>query len=128
MFDLEQLPLRSFRRYLSLEGADLIVADHTGDCIGYALATYRRGGRIGRIISLAVVDHASGRGIGRALVEAIVAAARLRTIAVLRLEVRADNLAAQRLYERAGFHRTGLKRDYYADLCDAVSYERVISE
>ncbi len=126
VFHLEQLPVRSFQRYLRIPSADLIVADHQGDCVGYALATYRAGGRAGWLISLAVSTRASGRGIGMALLQAIEDAARSRGFAALKLETRADNEAAIRLYDRAGYMCTGLKRAYYGDLCDAVVYERML--
>lgn len=124
VFHLEQLPVRSFQRYLRIASADLIVADHGGSCVGYALATYRADRRAGWLISLGVSTRASGRGIGMALLQAIEAAARQRGFAALKLETRADNDAAIRLYERVGYRRTGLKRDYYGDHCDAVVYER----
>ncbi len=40
------------------------------------------------------------------------------------LEVRADNLGAQKLYERLGFAPSGLRRSYYRDGCDARLYAR----
>lgn len=71
VFHLEQLPVRSFNRYLRIASADLIVADHAGECVGYALATYRADRRAGWLISLAVSTRASGRGIGAALLRAV---------------------------------------------------------
>lgn len=127
VFHLEQLPVRSFQRYLRIPSADLIVADHDGDCVGYGLATYRADRRAGWLISLAVSTRAAGRGIGRALLQAIEDGARARGFAAIKLESRADNQAAIRLYERAGYRRTGLKRDYYGDRCDAVVYERNVT-
>jgi ribosomal-protein-alanine acetyltransferase len=124
VFHLEQLPVRSFQRYLRLPSADLIVAEHGGDFVGYGLATYRADRRAGWLISLAVSTRASGRGVGMALLQTIEAAARTRGFAALKLETRADNDAAIRLYDRAGYRRIGLKRDYYGDNCDAVVYER----
>ena len=40
------------------------------------------------------------------------------------LEVRADNAAAQRLYDRHGFVRTGVRRGYYAGGVDALVLTR----
>ncbi|MGB3840666.1 MAG: GNAT family N-acetyltransferase, partial [Rhodanobacter sp.] len=44
----------------------------------------------------------------------------------LRLEVRPDNAAAIRLYERAGFRRFGAYRRYYEDGTDAWRYEQAL--
>ena len=64
-----------------------------------------------RIISLAVDPDWQGRGIGEQLLEA--AFQRLRELGrtEVRLEVRPENLAARRLYEKLGFRPVGEFRD-----------------
>jgi ribosomal protein S18 acetylase RimI-like enzyme len=54
------------------------------------------------IHDLAVAPTHRGRGIGQSLLEAIEAAARSRGACRITLEVRDDNVVAQRLYERMG--------------------------
>jgi ribosomal protein S18 acetylase RimI-like enzyme len=54
------------------------------------------------IHDLAVAPRYRGRGIGQALLEAIEVAARERGGCRITLEVREDNVVAQRLYERMG--------------------------
>jgi ribosomal protein S18 acetylase RimI-like enzyme len=54
------------------------------------------------IHDLAVAPTHRGRGIGQSLLEAIEAAARNRGACRITLEVRDDNVVAQRLYERMG--------------------------
>ena len=51
--------------------------------------------------------------MGRVLLDALLAEAVRRGTAAVLLEVRADNVAARTLYERAGFERIGLRRRYY---------------
>lgn len=59
------------------------------------------------------VDPAfQGRGIGRALLRGLLAAADARHATVF-LEVRTDNEAARALYESEGFAVVGLRRRYY---------------
>jgi len=73
--------------------------------------------------TIAVAAAAQGTGVGsRLLVELLEEAARRRQRRVS-LEVRADNLAAQRLYERHGFVRTGVRRGYYPGGVDALVLE-----
>jgi len=64
-----------------------------------------------RIISLAVDPDWQNRGIGEQLLEA--AFQRLRELGrtEVRLEVRPENLAARRLYEKLGFRPVGEFRD-----------------
>lgn len=59
----------------------------------------------GEIKSMRTAPHATGRGVGRALLEAIVAEARQRGYHRLNLETGSTGAfaAALRLYERAGF-------------------------
>lgn len=59
------------------------------------------------IHDLAVLPEHRGRGIGRALLRAVEAAARERGCARLTLEVLANNEQARRLYERAGLAQAG---------------------
>ncbi|SCL19655.1 ribosomal-protein-alanine N-acetyltransferase [Micromonospora nigra] len=63
--------------------------------------------------NIAVRRDAQRRGVGRLLLEALLAeAARLGTRDTL-LEVAADNVAAQRLYAAYGFEPIGVRRGYY---------------
>jgi len=128
VFDFEQLTTRAFRRYLGLAGADLLVATWRETVVGYGLASYRRGSRRGYVSSIAVATRATGRGIGMRLLEALRTEALARGMVALRLEVRRDNLAAQRLYERAGYAVIGERPGYYADFCDAIVMEAPLAE
>ena len=71
----------------------------------------------GEIKSMRVHDEFLGRGVGRALLDHVVAAARLRRYVSLWLETGSTEefLPAQRLYERAGFVRCGPFEGYRED-------------
>jgi ribosomal-protein-alanine N-acetyltransferase len=69
----------------------------------------------GHICQLAVGPAWRRRGIGGALVRALMVEAVARMCAFVTLEVRASNVAAQRLYERFGFAAAGVRRGYYSD-------------
>ena len=62
-----------------------------------------------------------GRGIGKALMQATLAAARERGYTRVELTVRADNLRAKSLYEACGFGVEGLCRNYM--LIDGKYYD-----
>lgn len=61
------------------------------------------------LIGLMVLPASTGQGTGRALVEALIAEARLANgLQLIALSVNASSLRVVRLYERAGFVRYGL--------------------
>jgi [ribosomal protein S18]-alanine N-acetyltransferase len=65
------------------------------------------------INNLAVRPELRGRGLGTQLLEGVIAeAAHLGAIEVT-LEVRESNEPARRLYEKAGFRRDGVRKNYY---------------
>jgi putative acetyltransferase len=62
-----------------------------------------------------VEDHARGRGVAGAVLDALTAAARGAGIGVLRLETGVVSHAARALYERAGFRYRAAFADYRTD-------------
>ena len=67
----------------------------------------------GYIGNVAVTAPARRRGVGRALVEALLEEGRKRGLAFLTLEVRRSNAPARALYESCGFEIVGVRRNYY---------------
>jgi ribosomal-protein-alanine N-acetyltransferase len=75
--------------------------------------------------TMAVAPEQQGRGVGALLLGELLEEAARRRQRVVSLEVRAGNGRAQRLYERHGFVRTGVRRGYYEpDGEDAVLMTR----
>ena len=74
--------------------------------------------------TIAVAPRSQGKGLGRELLEALVAEAVGRGCAQLFLEVRVDNDRAISLYERTGFERQGRRANYYGDGVDALILRR----
>ena len=72
-------------------------------------------------------DH-QGSGLGRRLVEDLLAHARERGCTRVLLEVREDNAAARRLYDRLGFEQVAVRRGYYGPGLDAVVMQLVLTE
>ncbi|WP_206448314.1 ribosomal protein S18-alanine N-acetyltransferase [Agrococcus sp. KRD186] len=91
--------------------------------LGYA--GLRSVGVEGDVQTIAVVDEARGRGIGRALLAELLVEAERRGVRELFLEVRADNPAARALYESVGFREIGVRPRYYQpEDIDAVAMKR----
>jgi [ribosomal protein S18]-alanine N-acetyltransferase len=71
------------------------------------------GGEVADVMTIAVAPGGQGQGLGRRLLDELVARARGDGARYLMLEVRADNEPAQRLYERAGFELLTTRPRYY---------------
>lgn len=125
-FDSDQLDRRALRHAIRSATVLALVAerDPDGPLAGYALVQMRRGSTIGRLTSLAVAPAQAGRGLGRHLLERTEAAARDAGCDRMRLEVRADNAAATRLYERMSYDALGRVDDYYEDGTAALRFEK----
>jgi ribosomal-protein-alanine acetyltransferase len=93
--------------YLVAEGEALDLID------GYAgLLAPARSGQAD-IQTIAVAPHARRRGLGRALMLALLDEARHRGATEVFLEVRADNPNAEALYLSLGFEQIGVRPKYY---------------
>jgi len=80
---------------------------------GYAGLMFIPGGVQADVLTIAVRPAYWGKGIGSALLGALLAAARDRGCTEVFLEVRADNARAHGLYLRRGFEELGVRRGYY---------------
>lgn len=78
----------------------------------------------GDVQTIAVAPRAQGQGVGRELLDLLLAEAAGRHCSQVFLEVRADNTTAIALYQRRGFEPTGLRRGYYGPGQDAVLMRR----
>jgi [ribosomal protein S18]-alanine N-acetyltransferase len=123
-FTTDHLSARQYRLHLdSPTGLVLAAVDGSG-LLGKALVFFRRNSAVARLYSIAVAHGARGRGIGEALLAQAERAARRRGATHMRLEVRQDNAAAMRLYERRGYTRFAERPGYYEDGGDAWRYEK----
>src|SRR5699024_9242392 len=89
---------------------------------GYVVVLFRRNTRLARVYSLAVSPQARGQGLARALLNAAENAA--QGAVFMRLEVRADNISAQQLYQSLGYRQFGLFHNYYEDQQLALRYQK----
>jgi ribosomal-protein-alanine N-acetyltransferase len=97
-----------------------LVAEADGDgpdarpvIAGYAGLMFVPGGLAADVLTIAVRESRWGLGIGSALLDELIRAARERDRTELFLEVRADNPRAHGLYVRRGFAEIGVRRGYY---------------
>ena len=67
------------------------------------------------IDNIAVFGHHRKKGVGTAIVEALIREAQRRNSEFISLEVRPSNQVAVRLYTRLGFVEEGRRRNFYTD-------------
>lgn len=124
-FTEDQISRRQFRWMLSRGHCALIVAaSDTLPMAGYILVLFHRGTSLGRIYSLAVDNQMRGQGVAQQLLRAAEEAALEHDCLALRLEVRTDNTAAIRLYQRLGYRQFGIYQDYYEDHAPALRFQK----
>ncbi len=105
----------------SPHGHYLVAVTETGTVVAYAgLLSPRTSGQAD-IQTIAVVPAARRSGLGRALMNALLAEARTRGATEVFLEVRADNPGAKSLYDGLGFEEIAVRPHYYQpDDVDAI--------
>ena len=92
---------------------------------GHAIATMTEGS--GELLLIAVGPEFRRGGVAKAMLHRILTEWDCRGLKEGWLEVRADNTPAIRLYEAAGFHHSGRRRQYYFDGTDAVLMTRLLN-
>lgn len=95
---------------LAMPGVWLTLATIDGATCGFALA--RATGDEAELLLIATMPAVRRRGVGGALLRAVVAESKSRMVKSLYLEMRAGNDAAA-LYRAAGFIKVGERRSYY---------------
>jgi ribosomal-protein-alanine N-acetyltransferase len=123
-FVVERMSERQLRRHLESLSAEILVATRERRLVGAAVVFFRRSSDIARLYSIAVAASERGNGLGEALLARAAHTAHRRGGRRLRLEVRSDNQAAQRLYERLGYRHFDSHSAYYEDGQDAFRYEK----
>lgn len=112
---------------LSLPGSFLLIARSGSKTLGFALV--RTVADEAELLLIAVRPDGQRSGVGVKLIQNVTLRLEHAGVKILHLEVRADNPALA-FYNRLGFEKIGLRRDYYrghdGKLTDAVTLRRRI--
>ncbi len=94
---------------------------------GYIVANVSLKKRLGHILSFAVKPSSQRKGVGTALLKKLETILKRLNIQEIILEVRLSNIGAISLYEREGFKRKAISKNYYEDGEDALVMKKQIS-
>ena len=122
LFDIQPWTEAQFWGELALEDRRLFAAVDGDALVGYA--DLRIASDETEILNIAVRTADQGKGVGYALLRAMLDASDDVAAQRVLLEVRAGNDIAIKLYERNGFRTVGHRPNYYALGVDGVLMER----
>lgn len=102
---------QSFREAAAKEENIYVVAEESGEILGYAGAW----GVFGEadITNVCVREDSRKKGIGVNLLYFLMEEGKKADIKTFFLEVRESNVAAIKLYEKLGFHKVGIRKNFY---------------
>lgn len=126
-FPGDRLSRRKLRYLLLKARADLWVYEESDEVLGSAVVLYRQDSPGARLYSLIVHPATRGRGVAAALLDHAEQAALERGCTLMRLEVREDNQAAIRLYDKHGYQVAGRTANYYQDHSSAIRMRKVLT-
>ncbi len=88
-----------------------VVAEVDNDIVGYG-SVYVVVGEA-EIINIAVKESYRGNGVGKVIVMSLIKEAKHRGAKKFFLEVRESNVTAIHLYEKCGFEKNGIRKNFY---------------
>jgi ribosomal protein S18 acetylase RimI-like enzyme len=103
----------AFRQWMAISPDGLILAERGAELVGYALAAVVRGGEAAWALTLCVRPEVRARGVGRALMRAIIERVKGWDAKMLLLTVAPGNTSAVRLFRSLGFAQIEVCDDYF---------------
>lgn len=124
VFDGDRLSRKSLNYYISNPRSTMIAAEYQNRFAGYALVAFRKGSPVARLYSIAIDPDFYGHGIGQKLMARCEEAAQARGATSLELEVRKDNNAAIKMYQKLGYEHFDDYEEFYEDDMDAMRFRK----
>ena len=110
------------RHYMRFPGPECVVAEVEGKAVGFCLAASEKGA--GYIITMDVLAAYRRRGIASALLESVEQRLAARQVREVWLETATDNNAAIAFWQRRGYRKRGVRKDYYPGGRDAFTMRK----
>lgn len=122
----DQLNRRSLRHFIRATTCEFWCLEEDQCLLGYGLLLFRKNSQSARLYSLAIAPQAQGRKLGKQLLQHLEQRAFQRSCQFIHLEVRQDNEAALKLYQRMGYQEMQFLESYYEDGADGWRMQKVL--
>ena len=123
-FSSDIISRRSLTYMIKNPASHLLVYTHYRKIAGYVLTLCPKRSKFARHYSLAILPEYRNRGVGRKLLNS--AEKKCKGLYDgFKLEIRKDNVIAEKLYEDMGYKVSGLKKNYYEDGEDAIEMVKI---
>lgn len=126
-FSYDQMARRNFHWMIKHGHSLFLVLEYKGLLVGYGLVLINKGTSLARLYSICTVKEFQGFGLASKLMTQLEeSAADDENCVYLRLEVKADNRGAIKLYKKRGYVKFTQKENYYDDGSTALCFEKRI--
>src|SRR5690606_10813345 len=121
------LSRRNFHYMITEAHSLFLVLEWEKRLIGYGLVLINSGTSLARLYSICTLKEYQGYGLASKLIRRLEElAADEEDCAYMRLEVKANNKSAIKLYEKLGYRKFTEKEDYYDDGQKALCFEKQV--
>lgn len=119
----------AMRRFAEAKNALTVIAESGAEIVGFAIVHVERAGdaRAGYVVTLDVAPEWRRRGLAQRMMRRIEERAHAAQCAEMALHVSVENESAVRFYERAGYERSHVVRDFYGCGRNAWVYRKALS-
>ena len=120
---------QSMRLFVEAENAWATVAESSGEIAGFCIIHRERAATmdLGYVITIDVAEKSRRRGIGERMLADGEAWVHAFGGTGIMLHAFVKNAGALRFYERIGYRRIAVQRDFYGDSIDAATYWKDLS-
>ena len=126
-FSYDQMSRRNFQWMIKHAHSIMLVLEYQTKVVGYGLVLINRGTSLARLYSICTLKEFQGFGLATKLMAELEdRAVDDEDCAHLRLEVKASNKGAIKLYKKLGYVQFTQKDDYYDDGSTALCFEKRI--
>jgi ribosomal protein S18 acetylase RimI-like enzyme len=116
---------RELREYLRFRGADCVVAEADSRIAGFCISAYQD--HYGYIVTIDVLAEFRRHKVGTALLDEIERRLIASGVHEMRLETATDNDSAVAFWQKHGYRKRGVRKNYYPNGRDAFAMTKTLA-